>query len=45
MSERLNPLLKLEMPQIFLYDVGHRHAQPRREILHRHRLLLSGVLQ
>jgi hypothetical protein len=38
-------LLKLEMAKIFLHDVGHGHAQGRREILCRHPLLLLRILQ
>jgi len=45
MFERLNSLLKLEVPQIFLHHVGHGHAQARGEILHRHPVLLFGVLK
>jgi hypothetical protein len=33
-------LLQLKVAQIFLHDRRHRHAQRRRKILHRHRLLL-----
>jgi hypothetical protein len=38
-------LLQFKVTQIFLDDGGHRHAKSRREILHRHRLLSSGVRQ
>jgi hypothetical protein len=33
------------VPQVFLYDVGHRHAQRGRKILGCHALLLLAVLQ
>jgi hypothetical protein len=41
----LNPLLQLEVAKIFLYDVGHGHAQSGGEILRRHCLQLLGILQ
>jgi hypothetical protein len=44
-SERLHLLLKLEMAKILLHDIRHGHAQPGREILCRHHLLLLGILQ
>ncbi len=33
------------MPYVFLHDVGHGHAQGRREILHGHLVLLLRVLK
>jgi len=39
MFQRLYSLLKLEMSQVFLYNVRHRHAQCSREILLRHHML------
>ena len=33
------------MPYVFLHHVRHRHAQARREILHRHPVLLFRVLK
>lgn len=45
MAKRLHALLKLEVPQVFLYDVGHGHAQRGRKILGCHALLLLAVLQ
>jgi hypothetical protein len=45
MFERLNSLLKLEVPQIFLHDVGHGHAQRRGEVLCRHGVLFVRILQ
>jgi hypothetical protein len=41
----LNPLLQFEVAKVLLYDIGHGHAQPGREILRRHGLLLPGILQ
>jgi hypothetical protein len=41
----LNPLLEIEVAQVFLHHVRHGHAQPRREILHRHSLLFLGILE
>jgi hypothetical protein len=44
-SQSLNALLQFEVPKILLHDVGHGHAQPGREILSRHGVLLLGILQ
>jgi hypothetical protein len=44
-SQGLNALLQFEVPKILLHDIGHGHAQPGREILSRHRLLLFEILQ
>jgi hypothetical protein len=41
----LYSLLKFEVAKIFLHDVGHRHAQPRGEILDRHRLQLLRIFE
>lgn len=41
----LNPLLEIEVAQVFLHHVRHGHAQPRREILHRHGLFLLRILE
>jgi hypothetical protein len=38
-------LLKFEVPQVFLHDIGHSHPQPSREVLHRHPVLLLRVLE
>jgi len=38
-------LLKLKVPEIFLHDVGHCHAQRRREVLLCHRPLFFGILK
>lgn len=45
MAQGLNPLLKFEVPQVFLHDVGHRHAQRGRKVLDCHALLFLSVLQ
>jgi len=43
--EGLNSLLKLEVAEILLHDIGHGHAQPGREIPRGHRLLFPGILK
>ena len=43
--ERLDALLKFEVPQILLDYVGHRHTQGRRKVLRRHCVLLVGICQ
>jgi len=45
MFERFDTLLQLEMSEIFLYDVGHGHAQCGGKVLHRHRVLFFGICQ
>jgi hypothetical protein len=44
-SQRFSALLKLEVQQIFLHDVGHCHAQSGSEVLRGHRVLLLGIFQ
>jgi hypothetical protein len=41
----LGSLLQFKMPQIFLHDGGHGHAQRRGEILYRHGLLFFRTRQ
>jgi hypothetical protein len=41
----LNSLLKLEVPQILLHHVGHRHAQCGREVLRCHRVLFFWIFE
>jgi hypothetical protein len=45
MSESLDSLLKLKVPEIFLDDIRHRHAQCRGEVLPRHRPLFFKILK
>ena len=41
----LGSFFEFKMPQILLDDRGHRHAQSRGEVLHRHGLLLFCICQ
>ena len=43
--QSLYTLLHLKVAQIFLNDVGHRHAQRSGKILSGHQLLLFRILQ
>lgn len=45
MSQGLHPLLQLEVPEILLNHVRHRHAQGGGEILDGHPALLVVVLK
>jgi hypothetical protein len=44
MAQGFGALVQFEMAQIFLNDVGHRHAQGSGEILRGQRFLLFRVL-